>query len=110
MAIRLLVADHQPLILFGIRGSLSAVDDMEIVGEATSLQQLLPLVARTSPDVILMDLDTPGQDALSTLEQLCFDYPQVAVLAMSDQNDPTQIMRALELGASGYILKNIDPG
>jgi DNA-binding NarL/FixJ family response regulator len=107
--LRLLVVDHQPLILSGIRGSLGAVDDMEIVGEATSAKQLLPLVSRTSPDVVLLDLDTPGHDALAVLEQLRLEYPQVTVLAMSDQDDAAQIMRALEVGASGYILKSIDP-
>ena len=107
--LRLLVADHQPLILSGIRGALNAVDDIEIVGEATSGTQLLPLISRTSPDVVLLDLDKPGFDALSALEQIRLEHAQVTVLVMSDQDDATEIIRTLELGASGYILKSIDP-
>jgi DNA-binding NarL/FixJ family response regulator len=107
--VRLLVADQQPLILSGIRGALDGVDDIEIVGEATSGRQLLPLISRTSPHVVLLDLDKSIYDALGALEQIRREHAHVIVLVMSDQDDASQIVRALQLGASGYILKSIDP-
>jgi DNA-binding NarL/FixJ family response regulator len=107
--VRLLIADHHPLILAGIRGALDPVDDIEIVGEATSPSQLLPLVSRTSPDVVLLDLEMPGDDAMSALEQIHLEHPSLTVLVLSETNHPSHVMRALQLGASGYILKSIDP-
>ena len=108
--VRLLVADHHPLILAGIRGALDAVDDIEIVGEATSPSQLLPLVSRTSPDAVLLDLEMPDYDTMGVLEQIRLEHPGLTVLVLSETDDASQIMRALQLGASGYILKSIDPG
>jgi DNA-binding NarL/FixJ family response regulator len=109
-AVRLLVADHHPLVLAGIRGALDAVGDIEIVGEATSPSQLIPLISRTSPDVVLLDLEMPDHDAMNALRQIRSEHPGLTVLVLSETDDAAQIMRALQLGASGYILKSIDPG
>jgi DNA-binding NarL/FixJ family response regulator len=92
----------------GIREALSGDPDIEIVGEATSGTQVLPLVARTSPDLVLLDLRMPEMDGLEVLELMQQAHPDVRVAFLSVHNDPAQIAAALEGGACAYILKSID--
>jgi two-component system, NarL family, nitrate/nitrite response regulator NarL len=92
----------------GIREALSAELDIEIVGEATSGAQVLPLVARTSPDLLLLDLRMPDLSGLELLELMRQTHPCVKVAILSVHNDPGQIATALEGGACAYILKSID--
>jgi DNA-binding NarL/FixJ family response regulator len=92
----------------GIREALSGDPDIEIVGEATSGAQVLALVARTSPDLVLLDLRMPEMDGLEVLELIRQAYPAVRVAILSVHNDSAQIAAALERGACAYILKNID--
>ena len=92
----------------GIREALSGDPDIEIVGEASSGAQVLPLVARTSPDLVLLDLRMPEMDGLEVLELMRKAHPDVRVAILSVHNDPAQIAAALERGACAYILKSID--
>jgi DNA-binding NarL/FixJ family response regulator len=108
-ALRVIVGDNQALILTGIRGALDGVDDIEIVGEASSGRQLLPLVSRTSPHLVLLDLHLPDLDGLVCLEQIRTEHPDVKVIMLADVADPIEIAGALERGARGLILKSIDP-
>jgi len=109
MGLRVLVADDQPLIRAGIRGALDGVDGLEIVGEANSEGQLLPLISRTSPDVILLDLQMPDTNGAACLTRIRGAHPEVKVIALADSGSPMDIMAALERGACGYIVKSIDP-
>ena len=92
----------------GIREALSGEPDIEIVGEATSGAQVLPLVARTSPDLVLLDLRMPTMDGLEVLELMQHAHPDVRVAILSAHNDPAQIAAAFERGACAYILTSID--
>jgi DNA-binding NarL/FixJ family response regulator len=92
----------------GIREALSGDPDIEIVGEATSGTQVLALVARTSPDLVLLDLRMPEMDGLEVLELIRQAHPDVRVAILSVHNDPAQIAAAFEHGACAYILKSID--
>jgi len=92
----------------GIREALSTEQDIEIVGEATSGAQVLPLVARTSPDLLLLDLRMPELSGLEVLELMQQAHPDVRVAILSVHNDPGEIAGALERGACAYILKSID--
>jgi DNA-binding NarL/FixJ family response regulator len=107
--LRVIVGDNQPLILTGIRGALAGVDDIEIVGEASSGRQLLPLVARTSPHLVLLDLHLPDFDGLGCLERIRAEHPKVKVIMLADVADPVEVAAALEQGARGLIIKSIDP-
>jgi DNA-binding NarL/FixJ family response regulator len=108
--LRVLLADDHPLMLGGIREALSAESDMEIVGEATSGAQVLPLVSHTKPDLVLLDLRMPELDGLACLERIRQRYPHVKVAVLSVSNDPGEIGRVLERGACAYIVKSIDVG
>jgi DNA-binding NarL/FixJ family response regulator len=95
-------------MLKGIREALSGDPDIEIVGEAFSGAQVLPLVARTSPDLVLLDLRMPEMDGFEVVELMRGAHPDVRVAMLSVHNDPAEIAAAFEHGACAYILKSID--
>jgi DNA-binding NarL/FixJ family response regulator len=109
VGLKVLVADDQPLIRAGIRSALGGVNDIEIVGEASSDTQLSPLIARSTPDVLLLDLHMSGGDALLLLETLRDEYPDLKIIALADRSDPFEVLEVLGRGACGYMLKSIDP-
>jgi DNA-binding NarL/FixJ family response regulator len=107
--LKVVVADDQPLIRAGIRGALGSVEDIEIVGEASSGTQVLPLISRAAPDVILLDLDMAELEALDFLEAVRDEHPAIKVIVLADAGDPYEILEVLRRGACGYLLKSIDP-
>ena len=107
--IRVLLADDHPLILEGVRNALANAEDMEVVGEASTGNEVLPLVRRCSPDVLLLDLRLPGIDGLACLELLAERHPALKVLVMSALVDREHIEAALTRGACSYIAKSINP-
>jgi two-component system, NarL family, nitrate/nitrite response regulator NarL len=106
---KVLLADDHPLTLIGIRRVLEAAEGFEVVGEARGGGEVLTLVGRTRPDVVLLDMCMPGVDGLSCLEQIRQIYPDVKVVVISVSTSPEQIREAFTRGASGYISKSIDP-
>jgi DNA-binding NarL/FixJ family response regulator len=107
-SIKILLADDQALARDGIRLSVGRTSDLEIVGEASSGAQVLPLVARTDPDVVLLDVDLPAMDGLTCLERLRQRYSSVKVVMLSAKRVTEQIDAAFERGACGFIIKSID--
>jgi DNA-binding NarL/FixJ family response regulator len=106
---KILLADDHGLMLAGARLALEADHGFEIVGEAHHGSEVLPLVGRTSPDVVLLDLRMPGIDGLGCLQRLRARHPDVRVVMCSMSSDPDQIQAAFKHGACGYILKTINP-
>jgi DNA-binding NarL/FixJ family response regulator len=106
---KLLIADDHPLVLVGIRQMLENDETFEIVGTASSSAEVLPLVARLNPDVLLLDLRMPGIDGLSCVERVRARHPHVKVVLLSAHNDPERIQAAFKRGACGFIIKSIDP-
>ena len=106
---RVVIADDHRLILEGIRRALEETDDFEIVGEANSGTQVLPLVRRTSPDLVLLDLRMPGLDGLVALEQIKREHADVKVVILSATSDQSVIQSALARGASAYVIKSVNP-
>lgn len=109
MTIRVLLADDHRLILEGIRAVLSTVDDIEVVGEASNGAEVLPLIGETAPDVVLLDVRMPNMDGLTVLELMRKRHPAVKAVMLSGSTDPEHIRAALSRGASGYIVKTINP-
>jgi DNA-binding NarL/FixJ family response regulator len=106
---KVLVVDDHKLMLAGIRVALENVPDIEIVGEARSGAAVLPLVHGLSPDVVLLDIRLPQMDGLACIALLRKRYPNVKVVVLSVFNDPEHILAALKAGATGYIVKSINP-
>lgn len=106
---KILLADDHPLMLVGVRRVLEESEAFEIVGETRVGSEVLPLVERTNPDVVLLDMRMPGIDGLSCLERIRLRYPNVKIVVLSVSANPEQIQAALARGASGYIVKSINP-
>ncbi|MFC5830210.1 response regulator [Nonomuraea insulae] len=105
MPLRLLIADDHPIVRDGLRAALGSESDMEIVGEAADGEEAIRLAAELAPDIILMDLRMPSLDGVSAIRRLRGTGPRVLVLTTFD----TDVLPALEAGASGYLLKDAPP-
>lgn len=103
--IRVLLADDHPVVRKGIRSCLSHRDNMEVVGEAGTGQEALVLARQLVPDLVLMDIDMPGMSGLAVTETLARELAQVRVLILSMYDHSEYVMRILQSGARGYILK-----
>ena len=106
---KILIADDHKLMVEGIRRALEPAEDIEIVGEASLGSQVLPLVRRLTPDVVLLDMRMPQMDGLTCLDQLKKNCPKVKVIVLSVFSDPERIQAAFKHGASGYIVKSVNP-
>jgi DNA-binding NarL/FixJ family response regulator len=106
---KVLVADDHRLMLAAVRMAFSEEADIEIVGEASAGQEVLPLVGRTSPDVVLLDLRMPGMDGLRCLELLRERHPSVKAIIFSASDDPAAVEAAFARGAVAFIQKSINP-
>jgi DNA-binding NarL/FixJ family response regulator len=108
-SLKVLIADDHPLMLQGIRRALEAADDIDVVGEARSGAELLALVARRNPDLVLLDLHMPGLSGLDCLGEIKQSWPEIKVVVISASEDRANIDAALLAGASSYILKSVSP-
>jgi DNA-binding NarL/FixJ family response regulator len=106
---KLLIADDHPLVVAGIREVLAKEPLFEIVGSASSGSEVMPLIGRLNPDVVLLDLRMPGVDGLGCLERIHDRYPKIKVVVLSMTTDPEQIQAAFKRGACGFVIKSIDP-
>jgi len=104
--IRVFLADDMALIRHGIRALMSSVEDVEIVGEVATADDAVRLVKEMAPDVVLMDQDMPG-DGLEATRTIKEALPDTEVIVMTDRLDDEKALRAIEAGATGYILKDI---
>ena len=106
---KVLIADDHRLMVEGIRKALEPAEDIEVVGEALSGSQVLPLVRRTNPDVVLLDMRMPQTDGLTCLDQIKKHCPKAKVIILSVYGDQEHIQAAFKHGASGYIVKSVNP-
>jgi DNA-binding NarL/FixJ family response regulator len=104
--IKVLLADDHPLIIAGIRRTLDHVDDMEVVGEARTGEELLQLVERRGPDIVLMDFKMPGMHGVEVIERIRASWPEVKIVVLSASDERPIIDAALNAGASAYVLKS----
>jgi DNA-binding NarL/FixJ family response regulator len=109
MTLRVIVADDHRITLDGVRRTLDAVEDIDVVGTASSGSQVLPLVKRTNPDMVLLDIRMPGIDGITCLDLLRRNHPDVKVVMLSAFSERDQVETALLHGASAYIAKTVNP-
>ena len=107
--IRVLAADDHPLALAGLRQLLAALDDIALVGAAASGEEAVRLAAEHAPDVVLMDLEMPGMDGIQATRELLARRPATAVVVLTSFSDRERILAALDAGAVGYLLKDVEP-
>src|SRR5437588_2847535 len=108
--LKVLIADDHPLMIAGIRRVLARSDNIEIVGEAHAGPEVMSLVERRRPQLVLMDLRMPGVCGADHIERIRSSWPEVKVVVLSACEDRGSIDSALEAGASAYVVKSVDPG
>lgn len=106
--IRVLLADDHGVIRDGLGRLISALEDVELVALAADGAEAVEKCARAHPDVVLMDLDMPVLDGIAATKQIVAEHPDTAVLVLTSFSDRPRIMGALEAGACGYLLKDVD--
>ena len=106
---RVLIADDHQLMVQGTKQALEAAGGFEIVGEASNGAQVLPLVRRLKPDLVLLDMRMPQMDGLQCLAKIRKEFPDMKVAMLSVSQDPELIQTALKRGANAYIVKTVDP-
>ncbi|MFL1493524.1 response regulator [Pseudomonas antarctica] len=106
MTCNLLLVDDHTLIRAGVRALIQDTPGYTVIGEASDGAQLLEKFSSLQPDIVLLDLSMKHMGGLDALQQLKAAYPKSKVLILSMHTDPELIMRALESGAHGYLLKD----
>ncbi|PEX74451.1 DNA-binding response regulator [Bacillus cereus] len=109
MKIKVLLVDDHTVVLKGLAFFLSTQEDLELVGEANNGKEALVKVGETTPDVILMDLYMPEMDGVEATAYIKKKYPNVKVIVLTSFSDQAHVLPALRAGASGYILKDVEP-
>jgi DNA-binding NarL/FixJ family response regulator len=104
--IRLLIADDHPVVRDGLKAMLSTQPDLEVVGEATTGTEAVAHARTLRPDVVLMDLQMPDLDGPDAIAALREQQPQVHVLVVTTYGTDADITRAIDAGATGYLLKD----
>lgn len=110
MTIRVLLADDQSMVRGGFRMILESESDIDVVGEAENGEQAVASTRRLHPDVVLMDIQMPGEDGLTATRRITenADLPARVVILTTFERD-AYVFDALQAGASGFLLKNAPP-
>lgn len=104
--ITLLLADDQALVRGAMAALLGLEEDLEVVAEVGSGDEVLAAARRTRPDVAVLDVEMPGLDGISAAAQLTSELPGTRVLIVTTFGRPGYLRRALEAGASGFVVKD----
>jgi two-component system nitrate/nitrite response regulator NarL len=107
--IRIVLVDDHPVVRKGLCSCLARHEHLVIVGEAGDGREALRKVGELSPDLVLMDIDMPHMDGLAATAQLRKDSPGVKVLVLSMHKQSDYVLRILQSGARGYVLKETSP-
>jgi DNA-binding NarL/FixJ family response regulator len=105
--IRILIADDHPVFRFGLHTLLQTEPDTEVVGEATTGQEVIALAAELEPDIILMDLNMPEVNGIEATRRILQKNPEVGILVITMFDDDS-VFAAMRAGARGYILKGAE--
>jgi DNA-binding NarL/FixJ family response regulator len=107
--IRVLIADDHAVVRAGLAQLLGTFDGVELVGAAADGEQAVSLCEERRPDVVLMDLEMPVLDGIEATRRVRAASPEIAVVVLTSFSDRERILRALDAGAAGYLLKDAEP-
>jgi DNA-binding NarL/FixJ family response regulator len=106
--VRVMIADDHPMFRFGLTAAIGAAPEIEVVGTAASGAELIELVDRDPPDVVVTDLAMPGTDGATATSTITARHGQVRVLVLTMHEDDEALFGAMRAGARGYLLKGAD--
>jgi len=104
--IRILMADDHPVVRAGIRGMLETQDEFQVIAEAENGREAFEQIVKIIPDVVLMDLRMPEMDGVEAIGRIKEKYPDINILVLTTYDTDADIVRAVEAGATGYLLKD----
>jgi DNA-binding NarL/FixJ family response regulator len=105
--LKVLIADDHPLILQGLRRTLEACEDIDVVGEAHTGAEVLPLADRRHPDVVLLDMRMPEMDGIECARELKRALPEIRSILLSASEERASVEAAEAAGASAYLVKSV---
>ena len=106
--LRILIADDHQIVRRGLRMTIEAEKDMQVAADAENGSQVLSLIKKHKPDVVLMDMQMPEMDGVDALKQLRVEFPTLPVLILTTFSDDAHVYAALRAGASGFLLKEMN--
>ncbi len=106
MLIRILIVDDHAILRTGLRVLLDAQPDMEVVGEASDGAAARAMAGYLQPDIVLLDITMPGMDGIETTQVLLQALPSAKILILTMHKNASYLRQLLELGASGYVVKD----
>lgn len=110
MTLRLVLVDDHPVVRAGLRALIESSDDLQVVGEAGDAATALAVIGDTAPDVVLMDLSLgDGVGGIEATRRVVALPQPPAVLVLTTYDTESDILRALDAGAAGYLLKDVPP-
>jgi DNA-binding NarL/FixJ family response regulator len=104
--IRILIVDDHPVVRVGLKTMLESEGQIEVIGMASSAAEAMAEVEHSMPDVVLMDLRMPGVEGAEAITQLRQAYNGIRILVLTNYESDEYILRALQAGAMGYLLKS----
>ncbi|MFZ4717818.1 MAG: response regulator [Ilumatobacteraceae bacterium] len=107
--IRIVIADDHAMVRAGLSQLLGSFEDLEVVGTASDGKEALEVVGELQPDLVLMDLSMPVMDGIEATAAIKQRHPDVHVVVLTTFQEPRQVSAALGAGASGYLVKDVEP-
>ncbi len=104
--IRIAIADDHPIFRAGLQGLLAAQAEFQVVGEAANGREAVAVVRHAAPDVLLVDLQMPELDGVGAIREIRAVAPNTRILVLTTYDSDGDILRAVEAGATGYLLKD----
>jgi DNA-binding NarL/FixJ family response regulator len=108
MKTRIAIIDDHQLFREGIKRILEFEEEFEVVADGADGSEVLSIVEQYRPDIVLMDINMPNINGVEATKQLVETYPETKVVVLSIHDDENYVMRALQTGATGYLLKEMD--
>lgn len=109
MNVRLLITDDHELVRAGLMHLFEGTDGIEVAGQAANGEELFSVLLTTQVDLLLLDMDMPGENGLELIRHIKRDYPDLLMLILTMYDDPEVVFRAIQAGAAGYICKDCSP-